>query len=390
MNPLSYLQLKPTFCKLDDLDFSAFRTLCEQEADKKRYTSADCIEHNVVCYQAATISESNWRVVQNEIAHALLEGPGVVAIHGFYSNPDVIDDMNRVFEQILQSEQVAGFGANFAQSGVSTNQRIWNTLQKSAYVDANAFLNYYKNPMIKLVAESWLGPHYEITTQVNTVPPGGKAQEPHRDYHLCFKHDNELVHYPVHVQQMSAMLTLQGAVAHTDMPLESGPTLLLPFSQQYPLGYIGCRNKKFRRYFHENAIQLPLKKGDALFFNPALIHAAGENHTQNFYRTANLFQISSVFGKPMETIDHAGLCRTLYALLQNDWITEKWDPVEKECLITAIADSYAFPTNLDKEVTEYEMAPESMAQLLEKALNNNWTQDQFDKALDGQINRRSA
>lgn len=33
-----------------------------------------------------------------------------------------------------------------------------------------------------MVSEAWLGPGYQLTAQVNVVRPGGKAQEPHRDY----------------------------------------------------------------------------------------------------------------------------------------------------------------------------------------------------------------
>ena len=34
------------------------------------------------------------------------------------------------------------------------------------------------------------------------------------------------------------MLTLQGAVAHSEMPLDTGPTLYLPYSQLYEPGYL--------------------------------------------------------------------------------------------------------------------------------------------------------
>ena len=37
-----------------------------------------------------------------------------------------------------------------------------------------------------------------------------------------------LAAYPAHLHRMSPVLTLQGAVAHCDMPVESGPTMLLP------------------------------------------------------------------------------------------------------------------------------------------------------------------
>ena len=39
---------------------------------------------------------------------------------------------------------------------------------------------------------------------------------------------DDLAAYPAHLHRTSPVLTLQGAVAHCDMPLESGPTMLLP------------------------------------------------------------------------------------------------------------------------------------------------------------------
>ena len=89
------------------------------------------------------------------------------------------------------------------------------------------------------------------------------------------------------------MLTLQGAVAHCDMPVESGPTLYLPHSHKYELGYLAWRRPEFGEHFVANHVQLPLAKGDAVFFNPALFHAAGSNHSADIKRMANLLQISS-------------------------------------------------------------------------------------------------
>ena len=50
-------------------------------------------------------------------------------------------------------------------------------------------------------------------------------------------------------------------------------------------------------------MQIPLKKGDGLFFNPALMHGAGANTSVDVQRMVNLLQISSAFGKAMESID---------------------------------------------------------------------------------------
>ena len=56
-------------------------------------------------------------------------------------------------------------------------------------------------------------------------------------------------------------------------------------------------------YFDAHHVQLPLQKGDAVFFNPALMHAAGHNRSADVRRMANLLQVSSAFGRAMESVD---------------------------------------------------------------------------------------
>ena len=103
------------------------------------------------------------------------------------------------------------------------------------------------------------------------------------------------------------------------MPVESGPTRLLPFSQTFCEGYLAFKRPEFQDYFAQNYVQVPLQKGDLLFFSPAVMHAAGENVTSNIYRMANLLQISSAFGRAMEMIDRHTMSIALYpALLQAD------------------------------------------------------------------------
>ncbi len=111
------------------------------------------------------------------------------------------------------------------------------------------------------------------------------------------------------------MLTLQGAVAHCDMPVESGPTMYLPHSQKFEAGYLAWRLPEFRAYFEDHHVQLPLSKGDAVFFNPALFHAAGANHSADIRRAANLLQVSSAFGRAMETVDREAVVGAVYPVL---------------------------------------------------------------------------
>ena len=89
-----------------------------------------------------------------------------------------------------------------------------------------------------LIAEAWLGPGYQVTSQVNVVNPGGRAQVAHRDYHLGFMSEEQSQAFPAHVHRLSPVLTLQGAVAHCDMPVMTGPTMYLPHSQKYLPGYL--------------------------------------------------------------------------------------------------------------------------------------------------------
>src|SRR4051795_5739780 len=186
--------------------------------------------------------------------------------------------------------------------------------------------------------------------------------------------------FPAQVHQLSPALTLQGAVAHCDMPIETGPTLYLPYSHQYEPGYLAFHLHEFTEYFGQNYIQLPLEKGDAAFFNPALFHGAGTNVTSTVRRMANLLQVSSPFGCAMETVDRVAMCRALFPVL----LEKKTAGASESYLdnvIAASAEGYAFPTNLDRDQPIDGMAPQAQADLVRQALAEEWTQDAFESAL---------
>jgi ectoine hydroxylase-related dioxygenase (phytanoyl-CoA dioxygenase family) len=63
-------------------------------------------------------------------------------------------------------------------------------------------------------------------------------------------------------------------------------------------------------------VQLPLRKGDLVFFNPAVMHGAGTNHTADRFRMVNLLQVSSAFGRAMETVNRTRMLRALYPALR--------------------------------------------------------------------------
>ncbi len=326
--------------------------------------------------------------LMDEWADCLADGPGVFAVTGVFEDPDVVDRMTAVFGRIMEQERRDRFSGadHFAQAGA--NSRVWHALQKSALIDPAAYVSYYSNPIIALAAEAWLGPWYQISAQVNVVHPGGQSQVPHRDYHLGFQSDADVARFPMHVHRVSEALTLQGAVAHSDMPLESGPTRLLPFSQRYELGYMAWRHPDFISYFEEHSVQLGLHAGDAMFFNPGLHHAAGENRTENIDRMANLLQISSAMGRPMESIDTYAIAAVTYGPLKELADSGRLTPVEVHAAISASADGYPFPSNLDSDPPRDGMSPESAQQLMARALDSGWSLGEFVESLGVHRGRR--
>ncbi|UQU64373.1 phytanoyl-CoA dioxygenase family protein [Couchioplanes caeruleus] len=362
-------------CRLAD-----FRTLVEQTTDAAAYPLATGVDHNVLSYDR-TILTADRRAAAAELARALMDGPGIVVFKSAFT-ADVVDRATAVFTAMIDEQKAAGVagGDHFAKPGA--NDRVWGALDKFALRDPAAFAAYYDNDLLALVCEAWLGTGYQVTSQVNVVNPGGQAQVAHRDYHLGFMSQEQAERYPAHIHLLSPALTLQGAVAHVDMPVETGPTLYLPHSQKYPAGYVAFHQPEFTAYFEENYVQLPLAKGDAVFFNPALFHGAGTNRSTDVKRMANLLQISSAFGRAMETVDRTAMCRALYPVLRAY-------PGSVATVVAACAEGYAFPTNLDRDQPIGGLAPQTQAELMHQALADEWDTSQFEKALHDQRERRA-
>jgi ectoine hydroxylase-related dioxygenase (phytanoyl-CoA dioxygenase family) len=139
---------------------------------------------------------------------------------------------------------------------------------------------------------------------------------------------------------------------------------------------------EFSAYFEDNYVQLPLEKGDAVFFNPALFHGAGTNRSTDVRRMANLLQVSSAFGRAMETVDRTAMCRALFPVLLDF-------PGNVANVVAAAAEGYAFPTDLDRDQPIGGLAPRTQAELLHQALSEEWEAPQLDKALTAAYRRRS-
>ena len=312
--------------------------------------------------------------------------PVCLAIKGAYEDLSVIDRTTVLFREIVEEEKAgsSGKGDHFG-----SNERIWNSIQKACVKDPDLFIDYYSNSIMAIVCEAWLGPYYRITAQMNNVKPGNKAQSVHRDYHLGFQSTEIAARFPAHAQVMSQYLTLQGAIVHVDMPLEMGPTVLLPYSHQFEPGYLAYSRPEFVDYFREHRSQLPLEKGDMVFFSPALFHGAGENVTDTD-RLANLIQISSAFGRTMETLDNHTMIEAVYpALMSRVEQGTATDEIIKNT-IAAVADGYSFPTNLDSDPPIGGNAPQTQQDIMQRALAERQSLEQLQEALEQYAERRKA
>lgn len=374
----------------DDCSIDDFARLVDQRTDLADYPFAEDVQRNVLIYgpslRDAVDTPAGRAAVQAELMKALTDGPGIVVFKGAFDDLSVVDRATDAFHAQIAKEKASGVvaGDHFAKPGA--NDRVWGALDKLAVADPETFAAYYANDVIALISEAWLGRNYQVTSQINVVNPGGQAQTAHRDYHLGFMDAVAAAGYPAQVHRLSPGLTLQGAVAHCDMPLETGPTLYLPYSHQYEAGYLAFHLPEFTAFFQAHYVQLPLNKGDAAFFNPALFHGAGTNVTTDVRRMANLLQVSSAFGRAMETVDRVAMCRALFPVLRRRKASGASER-ELATVIAASAEGYSFPTNLDLDQPVGGMAPQTQAELLHQAVSEGWTVAAFDAALDAHTAR---
>jgi ectoine hydroxylase-related dioxygenase (phytanoyl-CoA dioxygenase family) len=371
--------LDPADARVDDL-----RAVLEPGTDPAYFPRAEVVQGVTVYGADRLLAEldgpDGGRDAQAELVRAMLEGPGIVVVRGAFADRAILDRTTEAFRDLIAAQRAAGTapGDHFAAAG--SNDRVWNALEKLAVADPDTFAAYYANDVLAMVSGAWLGPGYQVTSQINVVNPGGAAQSPHRDYHLGFQTAAGAARYPAHQHRLSPALTLQAAVAHVDMPLETGPTLYLPHSQKYRDGYLVADRDDFRAFFAEHHVQLPLAAGDAVFFNPALLHGAGTNRTSDVRRMANLLQVSSAFGRAMERVDRSRVSRAVLPALRR--MRAAGAPEQQlRNAIAASAEGYAFPADLDATPPVDGLAPPSQADLLTEAVLSGWDDDRFAGAL---------
>lgn len=374
-----------------DCDLDAFKS--EIDGLRDAWDGAPCaveVVKDVPIYDCAALragrnGANSDRELMREWAGIFANGPGVLVLRGAVPDTAVVDAATAVFAAILDDQRESGDGGG---DHFGTNDRIWNSLEKLCLRAPDVFAAYHGNIILDLAARAWLGPNYQMTAQVNLVHPGGEPQQAHRDYHLGFQTNDVAKDYPIAAHLFSPQLTLQGGIAHCDMPIEAGPTQFLPFSQTYAPGYLAYRLPAFQDYANDYFVQLPLQKGDAIFFNPAMYHAAGGNRSAEIERLANLFQVSSAFGRAMESIDRHAMCLALYPSLSDKKASGALDDESIDAAIAAAAEGYSFPTNLDSDPPIGGLAPKTQADLMREGLAKGWPLGMLKAELDALEERR--
>jgi hypothetical protein len=102
---------------------------------------------------------------------------------------------------------------------------------------------------------------------------------------------------------------------------------------------------------------------------------------------ANLLQISSPFGRAMESLDRTAMVRAVYPALRAMRAAGRSER-ELANAVNATAEGYPFPTNLDHDQPIGSLAPASQVDTVLAALADGLTPQQLDIALVQQDERR--
>ena len=103
--------------------------------------------------------------------------------------------------------------------------------------------------------------------------------------------------------------------------------------------------------------------------------------SSNIHRMANLLQVSSAFGRAMETIDRAKMSALLYPVAQKYFNEKTFSISEIRAAIAATAEGYSFPTNLDNDPPKGGLAPETQQAFFLRALETKLSVNDFENEL---------
>lgn len=359
-------------------DIEHLRHYTEQTLDPRNLPLCAEIMHQIPIYDGKAVDKAAHDVKQRsallyEWTQNFERGSGIIVIKSGINDPVILDIASEIFVDIFEEEKKNISASSSDNASKTGNAIIWNGLEKHCLFDAGNFASYFASNTIAMAAEAWLGPNYQLTSQIKKTGAYKNNEAPHHDYHFGYMATEQAIDYPAHVHRLSAALTLQGIVAHSEMSDKNASLQLLPFSHQYDAGFIAVKRPEFQDYFTTNSVSLPLEKGDMVFFNPAIMHASAETEDDTDIALSNWLQISSAFGRAMETIDRKSMSQAVFPVLASLKAQNKISERDIDNVIAACAEGYAFPTNLDNDPPAGGRPPKTQAEYLKQAVLENWT-----------------
>ena len=186
-----------------------------------------------------------------EWVEALTDGPGVVSIRGAFATPGAIDAANAALlgdhrrgaaEATSAAAIISPSPAPMTASGTRSKSSACATRTSSPHTTPTRSSRSCRRPGSARAIRS---PRSSTSSTPAARPSPCTATIIWVSNRLA-----EIERFPVHVHRLSPVLTLQGAVAHCDMPLESGPTLYLPYLAKLPARLLRLARPEFKDYFN--------------------------------------------------------------------------------------------------------------------------------------------
>ena len=220
--------------------------------------------------------------IMAEWVEAMTEGPGIIAFRGAFADHAPIDAATEHFWAIIEraASRQHGGGDHFAKPGA--NDRIWNALEKLCLRDPAGLRRLLRQRgRSRWSARPGSGPPIRSPRSSMSSIRAARRNRRIATIISASRPPEEIERFPAHVHRLSPVLTLQGAVAHCDMPLETGPTLYLPFSQSYLPGYLRRRSPNSRTISRRITCSCRSPRATRCSSIPALFHAAGTNRSKD-------------------------------------------------------------------------------------------------------------
>ena len=154
-------------CRLEDLlEVLAART------DPADYPHADAVVDEVLVYDSARLRRSPRPRCPPSWSGRCPTGPASWCSAAPSPTARWSTGPPRRSSELIAEQRASGAvaGDHFAPPGA--NDRVWNALEKLAVAAPEVFVDYYANDILALVATAWLGPGYQVTSQLNVVNPG--------------------------------------------------------------------------------------------------------------------------------------------------------------------------------------------------------------------------